>query len=386
MTGRDRFPVGASGGDVERVPPQGGRAVLSASCPGHGALRGPARAKRADDMGGEDGRARPALPPGRFVDLPGRGTTYIRELAGPDDAPAVLLLHGWTATADLNWHPSYRPLSNHFRVIAMDHRGHGRGLRGRFRLEDCADDAAMLLDQLEVDSCIAVGYSMGGPIAQLLHRRRPELVNGMVLCATSAAFTANARDHLLCGLATSGRFLARAIPMQPLGSVALGACRSWSTLMSGGWWGYEQVAASRLDPDHRGRPPDPAVRLAAMARDNRRAHGRDRDGQRRSRAARPPARVGSRHPWRHAAHRRRRPHRVHGRARLVRARAAGGVPGGRRRELQPRRQPSSPPSRGESSSLPARRTSRISQAGERRCGAAAASSEASRAACLRDEP
>jgi len=193
-------------------------------------------------MGGEDGRARPALPPGRFVDLPGRGTTYIREFAGPDDAPAVLLLHGWTATADLNWHPSYRPLSNHFRVIAMDHRGHGRGLRGRFRLEDCADDAAMLLDQLEVDSCIAVGYSMGGPIAQLLHRRRPELVNGMVLCATSAAFTANARDHLLCGLATSGRFLARAIPMQPLGSVALGACRSWSTLMSGGWWGYEQVA------------------------------------------------------------------------------------------------------------------------------------------------
>jgi 3-oxoadipate enol-lactonase len=154
----------------------------------------------------------------------------------------VLLLHGWTATADLNWHPSYRPLSNHFRIIAMDHRGHGRGLRGRFRLEDCADDAAMVLEQLEVDRCIAVGYSMGGPIAQLLHRRRPELVNGLVLCATSAAFTANARDHLLCGLATSSRFLARAIPMQPLGAVALGACRSWSTLMSGGWWGYEQVA------------------------------------------------------------------------------------------------------------------------------------------------
>ena len=100
----------------------------------------------------------------------------------------------------------------------------------------------MLLEQLGVDRCMAVGYSMGGPIAQLLHRRRPELVSGLVLCATSAAFTANARDRLLCGLASSGRLLARTIPVQPLGAVALGACRSWSTLVSGGWWGYEQVA------------------------------------------------------------------------------------------------------------------------------------------------
>ena len=241
MTGRERFPFGASGGDVEREPALGGRAVLSASCLRARGAEGSGEGKEADNMGGEDGRARPALPPGRFVDLPGRGTTFVRELAGPEGAPAVLLLHGWTATADLNWHPAYRPLSKHFRVIALDHRGHGRGLRGRFRLEDCADDAAMLLEQLGVERCLTVGYSMGGPIAQLLHRRRPELVSGLVLCATSAAFTANTRDRLLCGLASSGWLLARTIPVQPLGAVALGACRSWSTLVSGGWWGYEQV-------------------------------------------------------------------------------------------------------------------------------------------------
>ena len=48
-----------------------------------------------------------------------------------------MLLHGWSATADLNWHPSFGPLSRHFRVLAIDQRGHGRGLRpdGPFRLE-----------------------------------------------------------------------------------------------------------------------------------------------------------------------------------------------------------------------------------------------------------
>ena len=55
----------------------------------------------------------------------------------------------------------------------------------RFRLADCADDAAALLDVLGIDQAIVVGYSMGGPIAQLLWHRHPEKVAGLVLCATS---------------------------------------------------------------------------------------------------------------------------------------------------------------------------------------------------------
>ena len=62
-----------------------------------------------------------------------------------------------------------------FRVVAMDHRGHGQGIRSRrrFRLADCADDVAALCDALDIESCIPVGYSMGGPIALLTwHRHR----------------------------------------------------------------------------------------------------------------------------------------------------------------------------------------------------------------------
>ena len=90
----------------------------------------------------------PDLPPGRHIHLPGRGTTYIREMPGPEGAPVVVLLHGWTATADLNFFTCYEELARHFRVIAVDHRGHGRGIRTSqpFRLSDCADDVASLAE------------------------------------------------------------------------------------------------------------------------------------------------------------------------------------------------------------------------------------------------
>ena len=90
-----------------------------------------------------------------------------------------------------------------------DHRGHGRGIRGHdtFTLEDCADDAVALMDVLGVRRAIVVGYSMGGPIAQLMWRRHPDRVCGLVLCATAADFTprvdlrpfARALQHLHAG-------------------------------------------------------------------------------------------------------------------------------------------------------------------------------------------
>src|SRR5882724_7638081 len=107
--------------------------------------------------------AGPDIPLGRRVELPGRGTTFFREVAGPPGAPTVLLLHGLIASGGLNWFQAFGPLGKHFRVVAIDHRGHGRGMRSwrRFRLADCADDAAALLDVLGIEHAIAVGYSMG---------------------------------------------------------------------------------------------------------------------------------------------------------------------------------------------------------------------------------
>jgi pimeloyl-ACP methyl ester carboxylesterase len=126
------------------------------------------------------------MPPARTVHVPGRGEVFLRDTGG--DGPAVLLLHGWTASADMNWYMQYGPLSAAYRVIAVDHRGHGRGMRALadFRLTDCADDAAGVLRELGIERALVAGYSMGGPIGLLLARRHPEAVRGLVLCATSA--------------------------------------------------------------------------------------------------------------------------------------------------------------------------------------------------------
>lgn len=132
------------------------------------------------------------MPPASYVRLPGRGRTWVYDTgpAGEEGTPAIVLLHGWTSTAALNWYRCFRPLAENHRVVALDHRGHGRGIRSRrpFRLEDCADDVAALIDLLELGPSIVVGYSMGGPVAQLLWRRHPEKVRGVVLCATASRF------------------------------------------------------------------------------------------------------------------------------------------------------------------------------------------------------
>jgi 3-oxoadipate enol-lactonase len=139
----------------------------------------------------------PALLPGRVVSLPGRGEVLVRDSGGPPARPAVLLLHGWTASADINFFPAYDLLAESYRVIALDQRGHGRGMRSLepFRLEDCADDAAALLGLLGVGRAVVVGYSMGGPVGLLLARRHPERVAGLVMQATALEWRETTRDR-----------------------------------------------------------------------------------------------------------------------------------------------------------------------------------------------
>ena len=128
-----------------------------------------------------------ALPPGHIIHVPGCGEFFLRDSGG--DGPPVLLLHGWMFSADLNFWRNYGALEDAgYRVLAMDHRGHGRGLRthAQFRLTECAADAAALLDEVDASPALVVGYSMGGPIGQLMARDHPDSISGLVLCASSS--------------------------------------------------------------------------------------------------------------------------------------------------------------------------------------------------------
>ena len=182
----------------------------------------------------------PWLPPGRVINLPGRGEVFVRDSGGMSAVPAVLLLHGWTVSADLNFFAAYASLAESYRVIALDLRGHGRGMRSAepFTLEDCADDAAALLGQLGTGPVIVVGYSMGGPVGLLLARRHPGSVAALVMQATALEAHGTARERLVLspllsvfevslrlgtGAGFAERFLRQAIEEQP----GLGRYRPW---------------------------------------------------------------------------------------------------------------------------------------------------------------
>lgn len=125
-----------------------------------------------------------------FLDLKGRGRIRVIEYKGPEGAPTLMLLHGLGATGPLNWLRSFSDLAERYHVVAVDHRGHGYGIpTRRFRLKDCADDVVAVADELGIREFIAVGYSMGGPIAKLCWSRHPGRVRGLVLCATARHFT-----------------------------------------------------------------------------------------------------------------------------------------------------------------------------------------------------
>lgn len=138
-----------------------------------------------------------AIPEGRMVDLPGRGSTYVTDSPGPAGAPTLLLLHAVGCTGLLTWFPAIPELARRYRVVTLDQRWHGQGITSeRFSLYDCADDAAALIETLGLQDVIVVGYSMGSIIAQRTWRQHPDLVAGLVLGATTDRFRGSPAEML----------------------------------------------------------------------------------------------------------------------------------------------------------------------------------------------
>lgn len=186
-----------------------------------------------------------ATPVTRLVELPGRGVTRVWECAGPPGCETLMLIHGLACTAELNWGKVFAPLAAHFRVVAADLRGHGDGIRAgsRFRLEDCADDVAALAAVLGTGKFTAVGYSMGGMVAQLVYRRHASLVSGLVLCSTAGNVGSPAQQLAAFALPAAAAGLRwnpvlQLVSAEVLGSALLGpiedpATASWARAQLG---------------------------------------------------------------------------------------------------------------------------------------------------------
>src|ERR1700758_5201964 len=191
-----------------------------------------------------------AAPFARLAELPGRGVTRVWECAGPHGAETLMLIHGLACTAELNWGRVFAPLARHFRVIAADLRGHGDGIRAgsRFRLEDCADDVAALAGAPGISRFVAVGYSMGGMVAQLLYRRHAPRLSGLVLCATARNVLGSPAEKLtalsLPAVATATRWnpIMQLVGAEAFGTTLLGPVDDPATAR----WARAQLSRTTL--------------------------------------------------------------------------------------------------------------------------------------------
>jgi len=84
----------------------------------------------------------------------------------------VVLVHGFASHSDNNWGPMWFTfLAPHFRVIAIDCRGHGKSGKphdaAAYGAEKMGDDVIRLLDHLKIQRALLMGYSMGGRISMV---------------------------------------------------------------------------------------------------------------------------------------------------------------------------------------------------------------------------
>ncbi|MDT3397290.1 alpha/beta hydrolase [Streptomyces sp. B1866] len=98
-------------------------------------------------------------------------------------SPGVLLLHGLLGRA-AHWAATARWLTERYRAVALDQRGHGRSdkpAEGPYDHEAYVTDAEAAVEQLGLAPAVLVGHAMGALIAWRLAARRPDLVRAVVI-------------------------------------------------------------------------------------------------------------------------------------------------------------------------------------------------------------
>ena len=110
---------------------------------------------------------------------------------GPRDAHPVVFLGSIASTTDM-WLPQLDSLAKDFRVIALDHPGHGlspdpQAMPGETTINDLANNVLDTLDALGVDEFDVVGLSLGGAIAQYLTATSGRVTKAVFMC-TAANF------------------------------------------------------------------------------------------------------------------------------------------------------------------------------------------------------
>jgi 3-oxoadipate enol-lactonase len=110
-------------------------------------------------------------------------------IEGQPDAPPVVLLGSLGSALDM-WTPQLSALTGSWRVIRVDHRGHGGSPvpPGPYAVAELAGDLLALLNRLKLDRVNFVGLSLGGMVGMYLASETPERIDRLALLATSAGW------------------------------------------------------------------------------------------------------------------------------------------------------------------------------------------------------
>lgn len=142
----------------------------------------------------------PQLPSGRTVEVRAAdGVKLHAQVFGPEDGYPIVLAHGITCAIEV-WAHQIADLAGEYRVIAYDHRGHGRSEtprgRNRYSLNHLAADLDAVLDATlkPGEHAVIAGHSMGGIAITSWSQRYPNRVQA---CADAVALINTSTGDLL---------------------------------------------------------------------------------------------------------------------------------------------------------------------------------------------
>lgn len=138
----------------------------------------------------------------------------------------LLLLHGLLGCTEDWAYAGREALAAEYRLIAVDARGHGRSTnpQGTFSHRECALDTLALLDHLGLQTCRAIGMSLGANTLLHLASLQPDRISAMVMVSSTPYFPEQARAIM------------RAVPESP-------SAEEWATLRGRHRHGDQQIRA-----------------------------------------------------------------------------------------------------------------------------------------------